>query len=80
MKESDEARSWRDLYEFDTPVVNYIYCCDCVSSLTCLQIHIRSSKEGEEIPDLAGKAIKLMHRFTEDEVKARMDVIEHQES
>jgi len=22
MKESDEAKSWRDLYEFDTPVVS----------------------------------------------------------
>lgn len=28
------------------------------------------------MPELAAKAIKLMHRFTDEEVKAKMDVVE----
>ncbi|KAG4425675.1 hypothetical protein IFR04_001137 [Cadophora malorum] len=54
-----DAKKWRDLYEFDTPVV-----------------HISRSKLGEEDPAMSAKAIKLMHRFTADEIKAKMDVAE----
>jgi hypothetical protein len=47
--------------------------CDSVNKV---QIHVSRSKDGEETPDLSGKAIKLMHRFTEEQVKAQMDVAE----
>lgn len=56
---ASEGKVWRDLYEFDTPV-----------------IHVSSSKRGDELPELASKAHKLMHRFTDDEVKAKMDAAE----
>ncbi|KAH6719196.1 hypothetical protein DL95DRAFT_437567 [Leptodontidium sp. 2 PMI_412] len=58
-----EAKKWRDLYEFDTPVV-----------------HISSEKFGEEDPKNSAKAIKLMHRFTAEEIKKKMDVAEGKES
>ncbi|KAI0900106.1 hypothetical protein F4806DRAFT_278360 [Annulohypoxylon nitens] len=56
---SDSKPSWRDLYEFDVPV-----------------IHISKSSTPEEHPQSASKAIKLMHRFTTDQVKAKMDLVE----
>jgi hypothetical protein len=39
-------------------------------------IHINSSKKGEELPELASKVKKLMHRFNPEEVKAKMDAVE----
>ncbi|GAB1311084.1 Glutaredoxin-like protein (Fragment) [Madurella fahalii] len=54
-----EWRAWRDLYEFDVPV-----------------IHISKAQSPEEDPGLSSKAIKLMHRFTADEVEAKMDAAE----
>ncbi|KAH8599035.1 hypothetical protein B0O99DRAFT_505389 [Bisporella sp. PMI_857] len=39
-------------------------------------IHISSSKQGEERTSLAGKAVKLMHRFTEEQVKSKMDIVD----
>lgn len=72
-----EGRNWRDLYEFDTPVVsekgdgvNHVMCVDLI------QIHVSNSKKPEEVPELSAKANKLMHRFTEEEVKAKMDAAE----
>ncbi|KAI2607063.1 uncharacterized protein GGS25DRAFT_317204 [Hypoxylon fragiforme] len=56
---SDFKPRWRDLYEFDVPV-----------------IHINKSSAPEEHPDSASKAVKLMHRFTTDQVKAKMDLVE----
>jgi len=41
-----------------------------------IQIHVSKAKEDEEVPALSAKAKKLMHRFTEDEVKAKMDAAE----
>jgi len=41
-------------------------------------IHIRSSREVEELPEWASRAVKLMHRFTEEEVKAKMDIVEQE--
>ncbi|KAI1386740.1 uncharacterized protein F4822DRAFT_325411 [Hypoxylon trugodes] len=55
----DSKPRWRDLYEFDVPV-----------------IHINKSSAPEEHPQSASKAIKLMHRFTPDQVQAKMDVVE----
>jgi len=77
MKESDEAKGWRDLYEFDTPVVcGYIYIYIGGDLLMRMQIHISSSKTGAESSEMAAKAKKLMHRFTAEEVKAQMDIVE----
>jgi hypothetical protein len=79
MKESDEAKSWKDLYEFDTPVVrDYIYVYIYIGGdlLMGMQIHISSSKAGAERSEMAAKAKKLMHRFTAEEVKAHMDIVE----
>ncbi|KAJ1333841.1 glutaredoxin family protein [Microdochium nivale] len=56
---SESKSRWRDLYEFDTPV-----------------IHVAKASNPEEHPQAASQAIKLMHRFTEDEVKAKMDAAE----
>ncbi|KAI1505256.1 hypothetical protein F5X99DRAFT_405149 [Biscogniauxia marginata] len=57
--ESDSVPRWRDLYEFDVPV-----------------IHINKSSAPEEHPQAASKAVKLMHRFTTDQVRAKMDAVE----
>ncbi|KLU84146.1 hypothetical protein MAPG_03191 [Magnaporthiopsis poae ATCC 64411] len=54
-----EAQRWRDLYDFDVPVV-----------------HISKAEAPEEEPSLASAAVKLMHRFTPEDVKAKMDVVE----
>ncbi|KAI1450593.1 hypothetical protein F5Y02DRAFT_413315 [Annulohypoxylon stygium] len=56
---SESKPNWRDLYEFDVPV-----------------IHISKSSAPEEHPQSASKAVKLMHRFTIDQVKAKMDLVE----
>ncbi|RDW75042.1 glutaredoxin-like protein [Coleophoma cylindrospora] len=56
-----EGKIWRDLYEFDTPV-----------------IHVSKAAKGEELVKQAGKAVKLMHRFTAEEVTAKMDAVEQE--
>ncbi|KAK6067583.1 glutaredoxin-like domain-containing protein [Seiridium cupressi] len=56
---SQQVPRWRDLYEFDVPV-----------------IHIDKAAAPEEQPKLASKAAKLMHRFTVEEVQAKMDNVE----
>jgi len=56
---TQEAKGWRDLYEFDTPV-----------------IHISSSKNPEELPELSSQARKLMHRFSAEQVTGQMDAVE----
>ncbi|CZT48300.1 uncharacterized protein RSE6_08977 [Rhynchosporium secalis] len=58
MEEKPESKKWRDLYEFDTPV-----------------IHISKAALGEEDPVDSAKAIKLMHRFTTDEIITKMDAV-----
>ena len=40
------------------------------------QIHIGKATSPEEQPDKASSAVKLMHRFTVDEVKSKMDQVE----
>ncbi|RSL61797.1 hypothetical protein CEP53_004995 [Fusarium sp. AF-6] len=54
-----ESKKWRDLYDFDVPV-----------------IHISKATAPEEDPAKVGKAIKLMHRFTVNQVEAQMDKAE----
>ncbi|KAI0022435.1 hypothetical protein F4780DRAFT_777806 [Xylariomycetidae sp. FL0641] len=56
---SDVKPPWRDLYEFDVPV-----------------IHISKSSAPEETPQAASKAVRIMHRFSEDQVKEKMDAVE----
>ncbi|KAK5737594.1 hypothetical protein LTR17_006641 [Elasticomyces elasticus] len=51
---------WKELYEFDTPVVHI----DRTSSLS----------KGET----TAQAKKLMHRFTEAQLQAAMDEVEHE--
>ena len=41
-----------------------------------VKIHISSSKQGEETPELAARAKKLMHRFSAEEVRSKMDEVE----
>ncbi|KAK1253700.1 hypothetical protein MKX07_001777 [Trichoderma sp. CBMAI-0711] len=55
----EESKHWRNLYDFDIPVV-----------------HISKAEAGEEDINKVSKAIKLMHRFTEDQVEAKMDQVE----
>ncbi|CAJ2512739.1 Uu.00g008580.m01.CDS01 [Anthostomella pinea] len=56
---SDTMPPWRDLYEFDVPV-----------------IHISKSSAPEEHPQSVSKAARIMHRFTAEQVKAKMDAVE----
>lgn len=73
-----EGRSWKDLYEFDTPVVRLKFQNEAQSWFK--SIHVSSSTTGEESPELASKAKKLMHRFTAEQVTAKMDEVEKEES
>ncbi|KAG6026453.1 hypothetical protein E4U41_001263 [Claviceps citrina] len=41
-------------------------------------IHISKSSATEEQVSTAGKAVKLMHRFTTDQVQAKMNQVEEQ--
>lgn len=45
-------------------------------SLTPRQIHVSKAGSPEEDPKLAPKALKLMHRFTQEQVKSMMDKAE----
>jgi hypothetical protein len=74
-----QGSKWRDLYDFDVPVVSATHCVmfdKHVVYLTYLQIHISKSEAPPEDVSTASKAIKLMHRFTPAEVEAKMDVAE----
>jgi hypothetical protein len=70
-----EGKSWRDYYEFDTPVVGP----ECLSKSlksNIMKIHVSSSTKNQEVPELVSEAKKLMHRFTTEEVMAKMDEVE----
>ena len=74
-----ESKSWRELYDFDIPVVScrLDYTPTAVSvMLTSAQIHISRAEAKEENVSKAGKAVKLMHRFTPEQVEAKMDQVE----
>ncbi|TGJ82795.1 hypothetical protein E0Z10_g5976 [Xylaria hypoxylon] len=63
-KEVDIVKSktgpqWRELYDFDVPV-----------------IHISKSSAPEEQPQTVSDAVRLMHRFTTDQIKVKMDEVE----
>ena len=44
-----------------------------------MQIHVSRAELGAEDPAKASKAVKLMHRFTPDQVMAKMDAVEKKE-
>jgi hypothetical protein len=76
-----EFKHWKNLYDFDIPVVSTI----SLSFLTASngrgltpgeQIHISKADTPEEDVNKYGKAIKLMHRFTTEQVEAKMDQVE----
>jgi hypothetical protein len=53
---------------------------DQIFDIDFKQIHINSSKKKGELPELASKAKKLMHRFSPEEVKAKMDAVENEDA
>lgn len=65
---------WRNLYEFDTPVVSTSYWGKAPADNE--QIHVAKAAAPEEDPELSGKAKKLMHRFTAEEIQKKMDEAE----
>lgn len=72
-----EAQVWKDIYDFDVPVV----CPPAPRSLSftkthLIQIHISKTSAPEEKPEQVSQALKLMHRFTPEQVKAKMDEAE----
>lgn len=76
-----EFKHWKNLYDFDIPVVSTMP----VLLLTARdgrdltpgeQIHISKADAPEEDVNKYGKAIKLMHRFTTEQVEAKMDQVE----
>ncbi|KAK7744132.1 hypothetical protein SLS53_003653 [Cytospora paraplurivora] len=62
------AQSWKDLYDFDVPVV-------CKTSFYSV-IHVNKASAPEENPQHVTSALRLMHRFTPDQVKALLDKAE----
>ncbi|KAK3394786.1 hypothetical protein B0H63DRAFT_555950 [Podospora didyma] len=73
-----ESKAWRDLYDFDVPVVSSGKSDQGPSShvLKFWQIHISKAGEPAENPKLSSKAVKLMHRFSPDDVLAKMETVE----
>lgn len=76
-----EFKHWKNLYDFDIPVVSTIsFLFLTVSNVRGLtpgeQIHISKADAPEEDVNKYGKAIKLMHRFTTEQVEAKMDQVE----
>lgn len=62
---------WRNLYEFDTPVVSISSLIKAMADFS--QIHVSNASSPEEDPELSGKAKKLMHRFSAEEVQKKMN-------
>ncbi|KAI1345718.1 hypothetical protein F5Y01DRAFT_46405 [Xylaria sp. FL0043] len=56
---SETGPRWRELYDFDVPV-----------------IHINKSSAPEERPQSVSQAVRLMHRFTAEQVMTKMDEVE----
>ncbi|CAH0019475.1 unnamed protein product [Clonostachys rhizophaga] len=80
-----KGSKWRDLYDFDVPVVSFIVLYLILEEqlargewfqLNISQIHISKSSSPSEDVTTASKAVKLMHRFTPEQVRAKMDEVE----
>lgn len=78
---------YKDLYEFDTPVVGHFYFFLGLSHALCqftdslmqelpLQLHVQRVFHTYSKPNIATEARKLMHRFTEDQVELLIDEAE----
>ncbi|KAI9734116.1 MAG: hypothetical protein M1818_006681 [Claussenomyces sp. TS43310] len=71
-----DQKDWRDLYEFDTPVVGFCFKLRETARVNG-QIHISRTDAGNEQARTASKATKLMHRFKPEEVCQKMDLVEN---
>ena len=64
---------WRDLYEFDTPVVSFGGLKAVARGIEWIeQVHIDKAETLETLP----LSLKLMHRFKEEDVIGLMDKVE----
>ncbi|CAG9939234.1 unnamed protein product [Clonostachys rosea f. rosea IK726] len=70
-----KGSKWRDLYDFDVPVKSNLARGEWFQ-LKISQIHISKSTSPSEDVTTASKAVKLMHRFTPEQVQAKMDEVE----
>ncbi|MCJ1392035.1 hypothetical protein MMC18_004902 [Xylographa bjoerkii] len=57
-------KEWKDMYEFDVPVVE------------CPKVHVQRVFHTYSKPNIVTEARKLMHRFKEEEVEALIDEAE----
>ena len=65
---------WKNLYEFDTPVVSLLICLYYSLSNTDLkQVHVDKVRENSQHFETTHQAGKLMHRFTEKQLEKLMD-------
>ena len=65
--------NWKAIYEFDTPVVWF----PCkYARIWKLKIQIHVDKLGSEQNETTTEALKLMHRFKEEDVVRLMDQAE----
>ncbi|CAI6098179.1 unnamed protein product [Clonostachys chloroleuca] len=78
-----KGSKWRDLYDFDVPVVSFMvlyfksnWLAANGSNSMISQIHISKSSSPSEDVTTASKAVKLMHRFTPEQVQTKMDEVE----
>jgi hypothetical protein len=74
-----DNKAWRDLYAFDIPVVrpgpdpSRVERTISHNANGIPQVHISKAQDGPESPTNVGKAVKLMHRFTPEDVLAKME-------
>jgi hypothetical protein len=67
---------WKNLYEFDTPVVSAYHKKQWMidqKGLTVLQVHVDKVRENSQNFETTHKSGKLMHRFTEQQLEKLMD-------
>jgi hypothetical protein len=65
---------WKNLYEFDTPVVSAIASNeDDRKGLIRVQVHVDKVRENSQNFETTHKSGKLMHRFTEQQLEKLMD-------
>ncbi|VUC34478.1 unnamed protein product [Clonostachys rosea] len=71
-----KGSKWRDLYDFDVPVKMNWFVENDLLKISTSQIHISKSSAPSEDVTTASKAVKLMHRFTPEQVQAKMDEVD----
>ncbi len=79
-----DSKAWRDLYDFDVPVVGHSFSPILLSPRYAEPLvyfgyvtdpHQQSPAAGGG-PKALWRGGKMMHRFTAEEVKAKMDIVE----